>query len=132
MSSQPPSRSTARRRRANAPAARRRSVHVRLTDVEHEQLGRLAGEHEVTVQRLLVEAALAGRETPAERRRAMRELFEIRRLLANVANNVNQLARAANVTGEVPAAERFEAALVELRGVLGRTLDALDALGGRV
>ena len=62
----------------------------------------------------------------------MVELFEIRRLQANVANNVNQLARAANVTGDTPAVARLDAALEEVRGVLGRTLDALDGLGGRV
>jgi len=132
MSDQPPSRVTARRRRANTSAPRQKSVHVRLTEREHEQLAGLADGHGVSVQRLLVEAALAGRETPAARRSAMVELFAIRRLLANVANNVNQLARAANVTGDTPAVARLEAVLEELRGVLGRTLDALDGLGGRV
>lgn len=105
---------------------------MRLTEREHEQLAGLADEHGVSVQRLLVEAALAGRETPAARRSALVELFAIRRLLANVANNVNQLARAANVTGDTPAVARLEAVLEEVRGVLQRTLDALDGLGGRV
>jgi len=132
MSDQPPSRVTARRRRANTSTPRQKSVHVRLTEGEHEQLAALADEHGVTVQRLLVEAALAGRETPAARQRAMVELFAIRRLLANVANNVNQLARAANVTGDAPAVARLEPVLEEVRGVLTRTLDALDGLGGRV
>jgi len=132
MSDQPPSRVTARRRRANTSTPRQKSVHVRLTEAEHEQLAGLADGHGVSVQRLLVEAALAGRETPAARRSAMAELFEIRRLQANVANNVNQLARAANVTGDAPAVDRLEAVLEELRGVLRRTLDALVGLGGRV
>jgi len=132
MSDQPPSRVTARRRRANTLTPRKKAVQVRLTEAEHEQLAGLADGHGVTVQRLLVEAALAGRETPAARRSAMAELFAIRRLLANVANNVNQLARAANVTGDAPAVARLEAVLEELRGVLGRTLDVLDGLGGRV
>jgi len=132
MSDQPPSRVTVRRRRANTSTPRQKSVHVRLTEREHDRLAGLADGHGVTVQRLLVEAALAGRETPAARRSAMVELFEIRRLLANVANNVNQLARAANVTGDTPAVARLEVVLQEVRGVLGRTLDALDGLGGRV
>ena len=35
------------------------------------------------------------------------ELFEIRRLLATVANNVNQLARSANISGQVAAGPRL-------------------------
>jgi hypothetical protein len=41
----------------------------------------------------MIEAALDGRETPTERKQQVAELFEVRRLLATVANNVNQLAR---------------------------------------
>ena len=53
-----------------------------------------AAELGVSVLRLLVESALSGLETPTERRETVAELFELRRLLATVANNVNQLARA--------------------------------------
>jgi hypothetical protein len=54
--------------------------------------------------RLLVESALsADVETATERRQAIAELFETQRLLATVANNVNQLAKVANTTtGQVP------------------------------
>ena len=55
----------------------------------------------VSVPRLMVEAALEGRQTPTERRNEIAALFEIRRLLATVANNVNQLARSANIAGQV-------------------------------
>jgi hypothetical protein len=47
-------------------------------------------------------------ETPAERRAWLAELFELRRLLATVANNVNQLAKVANTSGELPARERLD------------------------
>jgi 3-deoxy-D-arabino-heptulosonate 7-phosphate (DAHP) synthase class II len=87
---------------------------VKLTEGEQEKLRALAAELGVSVPRLLVESALAGRETPTERRTAVAELFEIRRLLATVANNVNQLARTANISGEVPAAIRLEGTLEEV------------------
>lgn len=79
---------------------------------------------------MLVESALASvGETPTRRRQAMVELFAIRRLLASVANNVNQLARTANISGEVP--ERIDAALLEVRGVVGRIDAAIDGVAGR-
>jgi Bacterial mobilisation protein (MobC) len=53
----------------------------------------------VSVPRLMVESALSGIETPTDRRRLVAELFETRRLLATVANNVNQLAHSANISG---------------------------------
>jgi hypothetical protein len=55
----------------------------------------------VSVPRLMVESTLSGAETPAERKRQVAELFDVRRLLATVANNVNQLAR-----GVTPFASR--------------------------
>ena len=67
-------------------------------------LARLATEQGVSVPRLLVESAMAGdRETAARRRDAMVELFAVRRLLAAVSNNVNQVARHANAGEEFPA-----------------------------
>ena len=68
-----------------------------LTEEERERLRARAAELGVSVPRLLVESALSGVETPAERRAWIAELFEMRRLLATVANNVNQLAKVANI-----------------------------------
>ena len=48
------------------------------------------------------------------------ELFEVRRLLATVANNVNQLAKVANISGEVGSRERLEATLAEVDEVVVR------------
>ena len=101
-------------RRAREPVPRAVIQKVKLTNGEHEKLRALAAELGVSVPRLLVESALAGRETPTERRAAVAELFEIRRLLATVANNVNQLAHTANISGEVPAATRLEGTLQEV------------------
>jgi hypothetical protein len=102
-------------RRAREPVPRAAVQKVKLTNGEHEKLRELAAELGVSVPRLLVESALAGRETPTERRAAVAELFEIRRLLATVANNVNQLAHTANISGEVPAATRLEGTLEEVK-----------------
>lgn len=41
-------------------------------------------------------------------------LFEVRRLLATVTCNVNQLAKAANISGEVGSGQRLEQTLGEV------------------
>ncbi len=52
--------------------------------------------------RLLVESALvAVGETSSERRELAAEFFGAVRLLAALSNNVNQMAKATNATGEV-------------------------------
>ncbi|MGH3607336.1 MAG: plasmid mobilization protein, partial [Pseudonocardiaceae bacterium] len=93
---------------------------ITLTEHERDQLRARAGELEVSVPRLLVESALEGRETPTERRQQVAELFEVRRLLATVANNVNQLARMANISGEVRVGPRLERTLIEVDDLLVR------------
>ncbi len=94
---------------------------VKLTTEEREQLRSRAAELGVSVPRLLVEAALDGRsQTPTERRLELAELFEVRRLLATVANNVNQLARSANISGEVGAEQRLERTLGDVDELVGR------------
>ena len=62
----------------------------------------------------MVEAALEGRQTPTELRNEIAALFELRRLLATVANNVNQLARSANIAGQVSEQARLEQTLGEV------------------
>jgi hypothetical protein len=75
----------------------------------------------VSVPRLMVESALGGATGMApDRQREVAELFEVRRLLATVANNVNQLARLANTTGELGMQGRLENALAEVEEVVGR------------
>ena len=120
-------RPAARRRRQ--PGGRPHQHLVRLSDEEQVQIlarARVAG---VSVPRLLVEAALAGdAQTASERRALVAEFLAARRLLARVSNNVNQLAAAANATGEVPAelhatmhavarvTARLDASVAELNG----------------
>jgi len=91
-----------RSRQANVPGGRAHSYRVKVTPEEKDRLAALAGEQQVSVPRLLVEAALTGgAETPTQRREAMAELFAIRRVLSNNAININQMAKAVNVDGEI-------------------------------
>ena len=116
-----------RRRRANVPGGRQHSHRVKVTPEEEARLDALAAEQQVSVPRLLVESALSGRsETPTQRREAMAELFAIRRVLSNNAINVNQMAKAVNIDGEI----RPEAAgyLREARALVGRIDETIEGL----
>lgn len=120
-------RAVARRRRANVAGGRQHSHRVLVTPEEELRLLRLAAAQGVTVPRLLVESALAGdRETPSQRRAAMAELFAVRRLVSGIAVNVNQLARQANATHEVPA--EAAATVTAARRVVERVLVAVEGL----
>jgi hypothetical protein len=103
-----------RTRRAREPVRREVIQKVKLTDDERRRLRARAAELGMSVPRLLVESALSGVETPTERRQTIAELFEIRRLLATVANNVNQLARSANISGQVASELRLRQTLARV------------------
>ena len=108
VSATPDSRPPGRARRERQAQPRGVEQKVRLSLEERRQLRERAAELGVSVPRLLVESALSGRRRRSTDRRAMiAELFEVRRLLATVANNVNQLAKVANTSGEVGAGERL-------------------------
>jgi hypothetical protein len=128
VSVEPAQRAAGRVRRAREPVARGVIQKVKLTEEEREQLRERAAELGVSVPRLMVESALQGVETPTERKRMIAELFEVRRLLATVANNVNQLARSANISGQVGAERRLERTLGEVDELLVRMR---ELTGGR-
>jgi len=120
-----------RRRRKRVAGGReqtKRSSRVLMSPEEAEVLAARSAEEGVSVPRLLLECALAERgETSTMRRDAMVNLFAMRRSLAGIANNVNQLARVANTEGHTPvgtaaalqsvrdAALNIDAAIDELR-----------------
>lgn len=120
----------ARRRRANVAGGRHHKHEVKVSPEEEARLVRLAAKHRVSVPRLLVEAALteAG-ETPTERRNAIASLFGLHRLLGSIANNVNQMAKATNATGEVQADLR--ATMAAVRRTAERIDEAVDGLSRR-
>jgi hypothetical protein len=113
VSAEPTTPPKGRVRRAREPVPRHVIHKVKLTAEEREQLRRRAAELGVSVPRLMVESALSGVETPTDRRRMVAELFETRRLLATVANNVNQLAHSANISGQVHEGRRLEQTLAD-------------------
>ncbi|MGW6132370.1 MobC family plasmid mobilization relaxosome protein [Cellulomonas sp. NPDC055163] len=119
-----PARRFGRRRQANVAGGRPKAYKVTVSDEENDRLVALAGEAGTTVPRLLVESALADRSagSVSERRNAAAELFRVYRLLAAVSNNVNQIARATNATGEVH--EELVATLAAVR----RTAERVDGV----
>lgn len=120
----------ARRRRANVAGGRHHKHEVKVSPEEEARLVRLAAKHRVSVPRLLVEAALTeARETPTERRNAIASLFGLHRLLGSIANNVNQMAKATNATGEVQADLR--ATMAAVRRTAERIDEAVDGLSRR-
>lgn len=117
-----------RRRRANVEGGRRAEHRVKVSSEEEGALLRLANERGITVPRLLVEAALSGErsETHTERQNLIAMFFQLHRLLANVANNVNQIARATNATREFQP-ETFET-LDDVRRVAMRLDELIDEM----
>jgi Bacterial mobilisation protein (MobC) len=127
VSAGPDARPKGRVRRGREAAPRRVYQQVTLTEAEREQLRARAAELGVSVPRLMVESALSGVETPTDRKQQIAELFELRRLLATVANNVNQLARSANISGQVDAGRRLEDTLGEVDELLARMRELTGA-----
>lgn len=127
--STPGGRLFSRRRRANYEGGRLHRHEVKVSPEEEGALLRLAKAQRVTVPRLLVESALAAEsaETPTERRQLLAELFRVHRLLASLSNNVNQMARATNATGEVQ--DDMRATLAAVRRTAERIDDTTDRLG---
>lgn len=116
-----------RQRRANADVPRDRRYVVKVNAEEDAQLRARAVVAGVTVSRLLFESAMnAHIETDTARKEVVSEVFAVRRLMANVANNVNQLARYANSESVFPA--EAEAVVAEYRSIVPRLSDALDRL----
>jgi Bacterial mobilisation protein (MobC) len=118
LSPAPQARPVGRVNRAREAEPRDVYKQVTLTATELGQLQERAAGLGVSIPRLLVESALSGVETPAARRAWIAELFELRRLVATIANNVNQLARTANISGELPTAERMSMTLADVDEIL--------------
>lgn len=116
-----------RRRRENTPAGSKKRRDLWVTVEEEAALVARAEREKVTVPNLLLSAALSARnDSPTERRAIMAELMQLHNLLARSSNNINQIARHANATGEIPA-ETGEA-LKHLRSVAMRIDQAIDGL----
>jgi hypothetical protein len=119
-----------RRRRANVDGGRTHRHEVKVSPDEEALLLALAEKHRVTIPRLLIEAALSeGTENPSERRDQFMQLSALQRLVGTLANNINQIARHANATGEVPA--EAAASIAHARAVIIRIDRQLADMAGR-
>jgi hypothetical protein len=118
----PTDQSPTRRQRAREDTPRRGAVLVKVSDAEHEQLRARAEQLGLSMGRLLVDSALSDSAPADEQSRGelVLELRENRRLLATVANNVNQLARLSNISGDVPARAELERTRVEVVDMVAR------------
>lgn len=129
MSEQNESRLFGRSRRANArgEAKRAKRYEVSVTPEEDTQLRARAAVRGVTVPRLLFESAMSVHvQTDTDRKAAIVEIFAVRRLLANLANNANQLAKYANSEGTFPA--EADAIVSEYRAIVPRLSAAIEKL----
>ncbi|WP_125778258.1 plasmid mobilization protein [Antribacter gilvus] len=122
----PRPRALSRRRRENASGARTKRHSVYVTPEEAGRLARLAEARHMTVPRLLIEAALASEtgQTESERRELLTLLFNLHRALGAIGNNVNQLTKVANATGELSA--ELHGTLDAVRRALVRLDDAME------
>ncbi|MBV9450721.1 MAG: plasmid mobilization relaxosome protein MobC [Streptosporangiaceae bacterium] len=119
-----PSASNGAARRHRIQGGRPRHVKIRFTDAEYNAIAARATEARVSIPRLLVDSALLRRHRNAVISSALTaELAALRRLVANLANNINQIARKLNSGGapdaSIPAAaEAVQRALRRLDAAL--------------
>lgn len=118
-----------RRRRANI-SGETQYVRVSMSEVERARLFMLEERTGRSASEILVCGALYAKnsESLAERRALASELMAVRRYLAALSNNVNQLARHANATDEFP--EEARVSLNRVRAIAERVNDTIDGLAG--
>lgn len=113
------------RRRQNSDAPRTGRYFVRVNADEQAALLRLAAHQNVSVQRVLVESALRP-DTSVSRadiQELITTLFGLSAQISAVGVNLNQIAKVANTTGEVP--EGLPPIFSDLRKLYFQTEDAL-------
>jgi hypothetical protein len=116
-----------RKRRKNADTPRKKHYSVYVSDAEDIQLQTRAALRDVTVPRLLFESAMDSQvQTSTDRKLAIVELFAVRKLLASIANNANQLAKFANTESQFPA--EAQSIIAEYRAIVPRLSAAIDTL----
>jgi mobilization protein NikA len=107
-------------RRHRVEGGRRHQVKVRFTEAELEAIIARAADAHVSVQRFMVGSALARRPQAAVPVQLAAEVASLRRLVANLANNINQIARRLN-SGGAP-----DAGLTAAADSVRRAMNRLD------
>lgn len=123
-------------RRANADAPRERRIVVRASEDEYAFVSALARAQGISRQAVLMRAVLTGGTDAAAQYQELREaLVRTRFQLANVANNVNQLAHQANSfalgSDEPVDAEDVRAVMRDVRAVIARVEAVAAGVGDR-
>lgn len=119
-----------RSRRKNVAGGRTIPHKVMVSPGEESMLAARASAARVTIPRLLVEAALANTgETSTQRADLAAAMFASYRMLASLANNINQIAKATNSTRE--AQPDTAAALAAVRRAAFRLERVLDGFETR-
>lgn len=116
-------RGTVRRRRVDG--GRQQIIKIRFTETEYEAITEGAAAEHVSVQRFLAEGALTRR--PQASAALVAEIAGLRRLVANHANNMNQIARRLNSGGRPD--NSLAPSLAAVCRTLSRLDTALDSLG---
>ena len=118
------------RRRANAAGGPRQArIVVKVTAEERAALQARATRRGVTVQGLMVSSAMAEELELAnvdQLRQAMSDLMAAQRVVGRLGDNMNQIAKVANQTQQVPS--DFVPALRSVRGTWGEYESVLDQL----
>lgn len=121
------------RRSAKSPSGMRRvSFVVRLTPEEKQRIELYARARGVSVSRYLVDAALDPQyhDKSVQLDQLLHQLDDIRAHLGKVGSNLNQVARHANTTGEVPSDAGF--VVREVYDTVRTITRVLSSRGGRV
>lgn len=112
--------SSAQKRQEGQGANRRTDlIKVRVTPAEKRQALALASSAGVQLStfaraRILTEAAGQGIKDPSRRSPRVQSRDELVRSLTAIGNNLNQIARVANSTGEIRRGEQLEEAIAAL------------------
>lgn len=120
----------ATRRARNQGGTREHRTVIRHNAEEWSRVTAAAAQLGLSVPGFYERAAFAGSAQAAVELSIIEsELFGVRRLLANAANNLNQVARSLNTDGSYEPAE-LEATLRLFTDTVGRLNELLDALPG--
>lgn len=109
-------------RRHRVEGGRQHQVKIRFTDAEYDVVASRAADAHVSVQRYLVDGALTRRPPRSAPSALSAELAGLRRLTANLANNLNQIARRLNA-GAGP-----DAGIPAAADSVRRTMNRLDSV----
>ena len=114
-----------RRKRIEGPT---QYVRVSMSEVERAQLYKMERETGLSASALMVQAALGSADPVAVelRRQQLAELLTMRRYMATIANNVNQVARHFNTTSEL--GQEAAATLREAREFGAKVLAVVEDL----